>query len=166
MIQEMWKMTFMDSIAVSESETSRLVLTLTLLNAIQQFYSDCCRQSSSHWLWEPHPRSLGKDYLIKCGFHVIWSATRLWRNIKRYGSKFYDRPVEFCTKKGLRPYSDAYWECAIRFWNTIVIVKIKSRTKTIDWCLSSFKASASFWDQHSLDFQYLCYLFHQRPHHN
>jgi len=34
----------------------------------------------------------------------------------RYGSRFYDRPIEFCTKQGLRPYSDAYWDCAIRWF--------------------------------------------------
>jgi len=33
---------------------------------------------------------------------------------KRFGARFYDRPIEFC--KAFAPYSDAYWECAIRYF--------------------------------------------------
>jgi len=33
---------------------------------------------------------------------------------KKFGARFYNRPIEFC--KSFRPYSDAYWECAIRYF--------------------------------------------------
>ena len=36
------------------------------------------------------------------------------KSFKKYGAKFYDRPIEFCLKH--KPYSDAYWECAIRYF--------------------------------------------------
>jgi len=36
------------------------------------------------------------------------------RPFKNFGARFYDRPIEFC--KEFKPYSDAYWECAIRYF--------------------------------------------------
>jgi len=33
---------------------------------------------------------------------------------KKFGARFYDQPIEFC--KDLTPYSDAYWDCAIRYF--------------------------------------------------
>jgi len=33
---------------------------------------------------------------------------------KKFGARFYDQPIEFC--KAYTPYSDAYWECAIRYF--------------------------------------------------
>jgi len=32
---------------------------------------------------------------------------------RQFGAKFYDVPLEFC--KQFTPYSDAYWECAVRY---------------------------------------------------
>jgi len=33
---------------------------------------------------------------------------------RKFGAKFYDRPIEAC--RSHKPYSDAYWECAMRYF--------------------------------------------------
>ena len=41
-------------------------------------------------------------------------ALGLSPSFQQFGAKFYDRPLEFCG--GLQTYSDAYWECAVRYF--------------------------------------------------
>ena len=43
--------------AVMIQVMAKMILTGMM---IQQFFSDCFRRSSSHWLWEPHPLLQGK----------------------------------------------------------------------------------------------------------
>ena len=91
----------------------------------------------------------------------------MWLNIKRYGSKFYDRPIKFCTKRGLRPYSDAYWECAIRFWHhhyhnsSPSSSKSKLKLKPVLWCLLFSKSLLFLWSTYQESFIHsLWHLFH------
>ena len=62
-----------------------------------------------------------------------WSDVDEWLYPDRYGSRFYDRPIEFCIKQGLKPYSDAYWDCAIRCRYNCHFVFINIFSVNIAW---------------------------------
>jgi len=54
---------------------------------------------------------------IKVLISAIKMAIKIGQSkfFRQFGAKFFDSPIEFCSRK-FKPYSDAYWECAIRYF--------------------------------------------------